>query len=217
MYDCNCLIHPFQNDPGTSQSERVMDDLLSGAAKIDARTLADLLDFFVQMSRHINFYDKQLIISDWQPFFQKSIPFTLASIIKNPSQETAQKLACYNSLFQKKPSSTGLQLQAYFIYYRYINQINNWYLAVKDSGLAIESFLQILIKDKLQQPLKLFIGYANAAVKFYATRKIDFSKLAENPVWNLQAADLFVIDNSFQTGTISKFQKIKNLYQKLSQ
>jgi len=214
MYDCNCLIHPFQNDPGTSQNERVMDDLLSGAAKIDARTLADLLDFFMQMSRHINFYDKQLAISDWQPFFQKSIPFTLASIIKNPSTETSKNFAYYNSLFEKKPSSTGLQLQAYFIYYRFINQINNWYLAVKDSALPIESFLQILIKDKLQQPLKLFISYANAGVKFYATRKIDFSKLAENTVWNLQAADLFMIDNSFQTGTISKFQQIKNLYQK---
>jgi hypothetical protein len=191
-----------------------MDDLLSGAAKIDARTLADLLDFFVQMSRHINFYDKQLTISDWQPFFQKSIPFTLASIIKNPSTETSKNFAYYNSLFEKKPSATGLQLQAYFIYYRFINQINNWYLAVKDSALPIESFLQILIKDKLQQPLKLFISYANAGVKFYAIRKIDFSKLADNPVWNLQAADLSAIDNSFQTGTISKFQQIKNLYQK---
>ena len=58
--DCECLIHPFQNDPGTSQSQRVMDNLLSGAAKIDARTLADLLNYFVQMSRHINYYDLQI-------------------------------------------------------------------------------------------------------------------------------------------------------------
>jgi len=68
--DCDCLIHPFQNDPGTSQHQRVMDSLLSGAAKIDARTLADLLDYFVQMSRHINFYDLQLNVNDWQPFFK---------------------------------------------------------------------------------------------------------------------------------------------------
>jgi hypothetical protein len=214
MYNCDCLIHPFQNDPGTSQNERVMDDLLDGAAKIDARTLADLLDFFMQMSRHINFYDTQLRVSDWQPFFQKSIPFTLASIIKNPTAETEQNFNYYNSLFDKKPSSTGLQLLTYFIYYRFINKINNWYLSVKDSGLPIESFLQILIKDKLQQPLKSFISYTNAAVKFYRTRKIDFSNLSDNSVWNLQSTDLYVIDNSFQTGTISKFQQIKNLYQK---
>ena len=212
MYDCNCLIHPFQNDPGTSQSQRVMDDLLSGATKIDARTLADLLDFFVQMSRHINFYDKDLNISDWQSFFQKSIPFTLAAVIKTPVDELEQNFSYYNSLFEKKPSSTGLQLHAWFIYYRFINKINTWYLTVKDSGLPIETFLQILIKDKLQQPLKLFVGYTNAAVKWYGIKKIDFSTL-DAVAWNLSISDLYVIDNSFQTGTISKFQQINNLYQ----
>lgn len=212
MYNCDCLIHPFQNDPGISQSERVMDDLLAGTAKIDARTLADLLDFFVQMSRHINFYDKQLNVSDWQPFFQKSIPFILASIIKTPSSEIEDNFIYYNSLFEKKASSSGLQLHAYFIYYRFIKKINDWYLSVKDSGLPIESFLQILIKDKLQQPLKLFIGYTNAAVKWYGIKKIDFSAL-DAAAWNLDIADLFATDNSFKTGTISKFQQINNLYQ----
>ena len=213
MYDCDCLIHPFQNDPGTSQSERVMDDLLAGAAKIDARDLADLLDYFVQMSRHINFYDTQLSVSDWQPFFKKSIPFILASIIKIPSSEIEQNFSLYNSLFEKKPSSTGLQLHVYFIYYRFINKINNWYQAVKDSGLPIESFLETLIKDKLQQHLKSFIGYTNAAVKWYGIKKIDFSKL-DAAVWNLQATDLYVIDNTFKQGTYSKFQQINNLFEK---
>lgn len=215
MYNCDCLIHPFQNDPGTSQSERVMDDLLSGAAKIDARTLADLLDYFMQMSRHINFYDKFLTVSDWQPFFQKSIPFTLASVIKTPLPAIEQNLAFYNTLFEKKHSSPGLQLQAYFIFYRCINKINSWYLSVKDSGLPIESFLEILIKDKLQEPLKLFIGYTNAAVKWYGIKKIDFSKLGDNPVWNLAVTDLYSLDNSFKTGTYSKFKQMEQLYQKI--
>jgi hypothetical protein len=211
MYDCNCLIHPFQNDPGTSQSQRVMDDLLTGAAKIDASTLADLLQYFVQISRHINFYDTALNVSDWQPFFQKSIPFTLASVIKTPLAEIEESFALYNSLFEKKPSSTGLQLQAYFIYYRFIKKINDWYLSVKDSALPIGSFLQILIKDKLQPPLKLFIGYSNAAVKWYGIKKIDFTKL-DADAWNLGIADLFEIDDSFKTGSYSKFQQINNLY-----
>ena len=108
MFDCNCLIHPFQNDPGTSQSQRVMEELLSGAAKIDARTLADLLDYFVQLSRHINYYDSNLNISDWQPFFKTSIPFTLASTINYKAEQIENDFAFYNSVFEKKPSSTGL-------------------------------------------------------------------------------------------------------------
>ena len=212
MYDCDCLIHPFQNDPGTSQSQRIMDDLLGDAAKIDARTLADLLDYFMQLSRHINFYDTQLSVSDWQPFFQKSIPFMLASVIKNPSPEINQNFALYNSLFEKKPSSTGLQLHAYFIYYRFIHKINSWYQAVKGSDLPIERFLGILIKDKLQQPLKLFIGYTNAAVKWYGIKKIDFSNL-DKEAWNIEPTDLYVIDNSFKTGTYSKVKQLNQLFE----
>ncbi len=112
--DCQCLIHPFQNDPGTSQSQRVMDNLLSGAAKIDARTLADLLNYFVQMSRHINYYDLKLNVNDWQPFFKNSVPFTLASIIKFPLQNTETNLELYKSIFEKKPSPAGLQLMCFF-------------------------------------------------------------------------------------------------------
>lgn len=81
MFDCECLIHPFQNDPGTSQSQRIMDELLDNAPKIDARTLADLLNFFVQLSRQINYYDLQMNLDDWQPFFRKSAPFNIAAII----------------------------------------------------------------------------------------------------------------------------------------
>ena len=91
MIDCKNLVHPFQNDPGTSQRQRVMDELLSGDAKIDARTLADLLDYFVQFSRHINYYDNNLNISDWQPFFKKSLPFTISSIIKYDTSSVSKK------------------------------------------------------------------------------------------------------------------------------
>lgn len=135
MTNCDCLIHPFQNDPGTSQHERIMEELLAGAAKIDARTLSDLLDYFVQLSRHINYYDLSLNVSDWQPFFSNSIPFTLASIIKYPFQQSENNFVLYNTLFERRPSYTGLQLSIRYIYFRFIRKINMWHLALKDSKL----------------------------------------------------------------------------------
>ena len=48
--NCKELIHPLQNDPGVSQRQRVMDDLLSSSAKIDARNLADMLDYFQKLA-----------------------------------------------------------------------------------------------------------------------------------------------------------------------
>ena len=119
MLDCTCLIHPFQNDPGTSQRQRTMEDLLAGAAKIDARTLADLLDYLVQLSGHINYYDLALNVKDWQPFFKKSIPFALAAMIKYPLQNAEDNFELYKSIFEKRPSATGLQLNSFFIYYRF--------------------------------------------------------------------------------------------------
>ena len=216
MYNCECLIHPFQNDPGTSQSQRAMEELLSGAAKIDARTLADLLDYFIQLSRHINYYDSQLNVSDWQLFFKNSTPFTLASVIKYQPDQLQNDLSYFNVVFSKKPSATGLQLQAYFIFYHFISKINNWYLSVKDSGLPVEKSLEVIIKDKLRQPVKDFIRYTNAAVKWYGIKRIDFSGLYDNKAWNLDLIDLYTIDDSFKSSTPSPFKQINNLYQNFS-
>jgi len=214
QFDCNCLIHPFQNDPGTSQSHRVMDELLSGAAKIDARTLADLLDYFTQLSRHINYYDIQLNVSDWKSFFKESIPFMLASVINYKLTDLENKFISYNSLFDKKPTPAGLQLNAYFIFYRFINKINDWHLSIKGSGLPAELLIETLIKDRLNDPVKKFITYINAGVKKYGIRRIDFRKLNENKVWNIELTDFYSIDNTFSTGTKSKFKQINNLNEK---
>ena len=210
--DCECLKHPFQNDPGTSQSQRVMENLLSGAAKIDARTLADLLNYFVQMSRHINYYDLNLNVNDWQPFFRNSVPFTLASIIKFPLLNTESSFELYKCIFDKKPSPAGLQLIAFSIYYRFINNINNWHLVLKDSSLPIAATLEGLIKNKLQVPVKQFIQYSNASVKTYGTNRIDFLKLSGNPVWGLDPTALSATDTSFPAGTTSARQRMINLY-----
>jgi len=193
-----------------------MEELLSGAAKIDARTLADLLDYFVQLSRHINYYDSKLNVSDWQLFFKNSIPFTLSSAIKYQPDQLQNELNYYNSLFDKKPSATGLQLQTYFIFYHFINKINNWYLAVKESGLPIEKSLEVIIKDKLQQPVKDFIKCTNAAVKWYGIKRIDFLPFYDNNIWNLDLIDLYAIDDSFRKATNSKFKQINNLYQQFN-
>lgn len=185
MVDCATLIHPFQNDPGISQRQRIMDDLLAGSAKIDGRTMADLLDYFVQLSRHVNYYDSNLNISDWQPFFQKSIPFSLAAIIKYDRLTLSEKLAVYNKLFDRKPSRSGLQLLVHYMFWQIINRINSWHLQVKGSGLQTETILEKLIRDKLRVPLAKFICYHNLAVGLHCIKPLDFYSLSQNDVWSL--------------------------------
>src|SRR5260221_4138224 len=203
MFDCNCLIHPFQNDPGTSQRQRIMDELLSGAVKIDARSLASLLDYFVQLALHINYYDLDMNVGAWQPFFKKSIPSSLASVINYPVKETSDNFTLYQSLFTKKPVATGLQLNAHFLYYHFIQRINNWHLILKDSQLPIVPALENLIKDKLREPVVDFIRYVNISVQSYGIKRIDFNPLYTNKTWNIGLEDLYG-GNSPTINTVNK-------------
>ena len=126
MPDCKHMIHPFQTDPGTSQGQRVLDELLNGKAKIDNRSLADLLDFFAQLSRHVNYYDENLQVSDWQPFFAKSLPFVLASVVKYDRRAAQQKLDACKTRFMKKPTPGGLHLLLRYTFTNIIKKMNNW-------------------------------------------------------------------------------------------
>ena len=196
MSQCRNISHPFQNDPGTSQRQRLMPQLFIDAPKIDGRKMADLLDYFAKLATHINFYDKDLAISDWQPFFNKSIPFKLSYISKYNAQVIAGKFDLYLSIFKKRPGKDTLQLLVHYMYYSTIYQINNWHLTVKDSGLPFESLLQKLVLDRLIEPAKNFISLANASSRENCIRNIDFSAIKANNIWNLDAADLLRTDNS---------------------
>jgi hypothetical protein len=212
--DCKILTHPFQTDPGTSQRQRLLDDLLSGSAKIDARPLADLLDFFVQLSRHVNYYDEKLLVSDWQPFFSKSLPFVLASIIKYDRGATEKKLAAYKTRFDGKPTAAGLQLLLSYVFNNIIKKVNHWQQQVSGSSLPLETAMDKLIRDKLTSPVKEFMRYANAGTKWYCTKNYSFNVLLENPVWGLKNTDITEIDDSFKTGANTKRKRLIALYNK---
>lgn len=197
--NCSKLIHPFHTDPGTSQRQRVMNDLLSGTASIDGRTLADLLNYFVELSRHINYYDSFLNVSDWQPFLRKSLPFSLAAMIKYNTASIDRKFERYNNLFDKSPSKQGLQLLVNYFFNNTISKINFWYSLVKGSNLPVEITLEKLIRDKLQAPLKDFILLTNKAVSRFCIKRIDFSKLSANEVWGLQQNNLTCANNDCHT------------------
>jgi hypothetical protein len=197
-FECDKLLHPFQNDPGTSQSARVMAALLGGPAQIDGRSMADLLQFFVSLAPNIVYYDQNLNPGVWTPFFQKSLPFFLAGMSNFTTDSIDSKLTLYAYLFKKKPSGSGLQLNLFYIYYNLIRQVNNWSCQLAGSQLPIETTINKLIVNKLKQPVLQFIGIVNAAVKWYGVKKVDFSPLVKNPAWGLDVTDLYALDTAFK-------------------
>ena len=217
MTICDNLLHPFKTDPGTSQRQRIAEDLLTGAPQIDGRKMADLLDYFVQLSKHIKYYDAELNISDWQPFFKKSIPFVLASLIKYDGNRVNSKFEGYNKIFDKHPSKQSLQLLLHIVFYNSINRINNWHLQLKESSLPVALVMVQLIKDKLSDPIKNFILLSNTAVKYYGIKKIDFSSLLNNEVWALTAIDLANTDEHFSARGKTKLSRLISLNNDLKQ
>lgn len=215
MPNCKQMIHPFQSDPGTSQHQRVIEDLLSGPAKIDARALADLLDFFVQLSRHVNYYNKELQTTDWQPFFRKSLPFIITAIVKFDRSATEKKLAAYKKRFERKPSPAGLQLLLCYTYNNIIKPVNTWHGQVFETSIPLETAMEKLIPEKLSGSLKNFIRLANAGSEWYCTKSINFTPFLKNTAWRLENGDLYKIDESFFNEGNTKRKKLIALYNKV--
>ncbi len=216
MIDCKKLIHPFKNDPGTSQRNRIDLELLSSKTSIDDRTLADLLDYFVQLSRHVQYYDEHLKISDWQQFFSSSLPFTLAAISKYNRKQADAKFLAQRKRFYYKPSKSGLyvKLRSIFVIFK---KIDHWYQQVAGKQTALEPVMEKLMKDKLGSSLKLFISYANAATNKFGTKAISFTGLAAQPVWMLTATDLTKEDTSYLAAGSTYYKKLIGLYDKIYQ
>ena len=191
--NCKSIIHPFQNDPGVSQSQRVMDDLLNGNATIDGRSTADLLNYFIKLSFHINFYDEDNSIKDWRKFFEKSLPFTLTSIIKFDHKKTTEKIANYNKLFTNKTNKRALQLMLQYVYNSMILPVNKWQEQFTGSGLPFELLINKLIKDKLKEAVKKFIIIDNASVKWFCITPLSFDKLVKNEIniWDIDVTVLY--------------------------
>jgi hypothetical protein len=195
-----------------------MEDLLSGAEKIDARTLADLLDYFVQLSKQINYYDATLATRDWQPFFRDSLPFMITAMLKFNQGAVGNKINKYRKKFNRRPSKTALQTLVRYEYKTLIRQLNIWYLQIRKSGLIIESTLQNLITKNARDKVKSFIIGANNAARYFHIKSIDFSELiAGDPtsnVWGLVSSDLYKSDkeSDFNVPGITRRQRLINLY-----
>jgi hypothetical protein len=225
MFNNIVTIHPFQYDPGCSQSQRVMDSLLKDPEKIDDRTLADLLNYFTELSAHIKYSyvttqtgssESVWMEDSWQRFFSdSSLPFTLAAASKDSSGIFTDKWQHYNQLFTKEPSVRGLQLLLYYVYYSTIYKFIKLYDAVKDTGLPVTTVIEHQIKNKLQAPLQTFMKAAYSASSIFGIKRIDFdpilSQTRQKDLWKIDPNVIYGDDsiNAMGAGICSQMLKIR--------
>ena len=197
MYDCHHLTHPFLHDAGVSQTERSLAALLPENVPIDGRKTADLLNYFTQLAKQINYYDSDLSIADWTPFFENSLPFTLSRMAAFPLVVNEEKLAGYARMLDRHATVPGLQLLIFYTWYTTIQPLQRWAVSLRGTGVDLETALARQIKENLQQPLLSFIRAANTAAHCYGMRRIDFTDLLSVEAWALEQADLYAYDPGF--------------------
>src|ERR1700743_1244575 len=104
MFSCHHLTHPFLNDPGTSQGDRAPASLMKGSTPIDGRQISDYLNYLSRLAPQINFYDQDLAVSDWGPFFSGDLPFVLSGIAGYDLATVNDRIASYTKMFTKRPT-----------------------------------------------------------------------------------------------------------------
>lgn len=197
MYDCQHLTHPFLHDTGVSQTQRSLAALLPENVLVDGRKTADLLNYFTQLAKQINYYHTDLSIADWAPFFENSLPFALSRMAAYPVTVQQEKLAGYAQMLDRNATVPGLQLLIFYSWYTTILPLQQWVLRLQGTGLDLETALNKQIKENLQQPILSFISLANTATHCYGTRAIDFSGFLAVDAWGLGQADLYAYEPGF--------------------
>jgi hypothetical protein len=216
MFSCDHLRHPFQNDPGTSQEERAPANLLGDTTPIDDRSIADLLNYFTALSGQINFYNPDLSVGSWKPFFNGSLPFLLSSISSYSGDAVQERMDEVTALFQRHPTPEGLQLLFYQSYYTAIYPLQQWSAGLAGSGLDLEMKIRKLISDRLVASIAAYIRHANTAVHCFRISMPVFTELQGNPSWGLGVAALGVYDEGFPCGVPSQRSQLLALQAELS-
>ncbi|HEV3325410.1 MAG TPA: hypothetical protein VG052_07375 [Puia sp.] len=197
MFSCDHLSHPFLQDAGTGQGQRMPANLGEGSAPIDGRQVSDLLNYFAGLAGQINFYQSDGSITDWRPFFQNSLPFLLSKIDTYSADKVKSGMAPAVTLFRRNPDRNGLQLLFLQVYYTAIYPLQQSAGALAGSGLDLETQINTLIKDRLLSPLQDFVRWLNTAVHCWQIQAPDISAIAGNPAWGLTPAALTAYETGF--------------------
>jgi hypothetical protein len=189
--------HPALNLPGTAQADRLPPVLAGDSPLIDDRQTSDFLNYFAALAHQINYYDTQLNVSDWGPFFSSDIPFLMSQLAATDAGTLQKPLAEYQRLFRRQPSVPGLQLLFLYTWYILINPIQNWASLLQGSNLPLAQTIQTLISGNLQGAIRDYIRWLNTAVHCFCIRRIDLTPLLQNTAWNLTESDLIADEPAF--------------------
>ncbi len=190
--------HPLRRG-GLSRPERDNPALDVSTAPVDGRGLGDLLRFWYDYARQVNFYEAEAndlpptITGDWLDFFRRSIPFQYATIgafdlealdarfqVIRSSIETRRSFAALNPLLDLLLEMAG--------------QLASWRGDLAEDVTGLRGIIQGLIDTSLGEPATLLLGLVNGAAKWGYRPARQLGELGT--AYGLDPAAVFAVNRS---------------------
>jgi len=192
--------HPLVRD-GRSQEDRRLEALDPAYVKLDDRSLEQILEFIYEYARQVNYYDRALDRKDWLAFFQDSVPFQIARIIRIDLNQLRVEYGTVSAILQREPDYPAFNSILDFLF-DLANQINFWREKLEKDVSGLKEFLDGLINTNLSEALSRLIAFANAANVWQYRSKYNFFCFKQE-IWKLGFKDFLAVDKEFAASALN--------------
>ena len=174
----NPLIHG-----GTSQDQRLLNEMKRGYVSIEERDFADWIVFAAKFSAYIKYYDLENKVSNnWQPFFESDISAILGSVAVQNLDEYKLEIKSRFDILKDNESHINIKkecLGALISGILTLSKAFDFYSLKLPDDNQLKINIRNLIHVKLQQPLHKLLSY------YKAGKKAGLIREENHPEWKV--------------------------------
>lgn len=206
MSNCNC--HTSPNRDGSGRLQRYLTALDPAYAKIDGRSIEDLLVFIKRYAAQVRFFDipgstgdntpDDINLLSWREFFRRDLAVTAASIML--ADVTAFKTEFDENRAELEMSPTAHHFGNLFDpILGMVSKLDSW-LSLAIPGYPLHDDLLRIIQSGLKPAMKKILAYEEAykLINPKHPLKLDYTPIQNDSIWGLN--EEVIPDASIYTG-----------------
>lgn len=190
--------HPLRRG-GLSRPERENASLLPDAARLDDRGVDDLLRFWYDFARQVNYFDASgstqdaQVTGDWLDFFRRSIPFQYASIGGYDLEALEQRFQDIVSGVNSRRTLPALN-PLLDLLLEMAGQLVSWHRELEEDTGMLSTTLTGLLETNLRDWVATLIGLVNGAARWGYRPSVKTFGLAQS--FGLNPRQAVAVDRS---------------------
>jgi hypothetical protein len=183
---------------GTSQVQRLLDELHPSYVSVDERTMEDLLVFTRKYAEYVKYYDRDNdsgSTESWLVFFKDSIAVVIAMVANHDLAAVRDRYEELRGNIEERPDNAKYR-ELLRLILDIARQIDRWYVKAVE-GLGLHRDLGIIMQSSLIEAVKKIISYDKgaSALTGWTPPELDYEGFSS--VWGLdQAAINDIASNS---------------------